>query len=304
MVHRLPRWLVAVISLATIGLAWVGSTASGADRAKAYNPPPILNTIPASLKAACSSSDKKIAEIQKRGVLNWAIGVSPPFGFKLANGQWAGVEADNARELAKILGVKASITDYSYDVLPTTLPADKADIIGAQLFVTADRKKVIDFSKTYYLSGQLFYVLKSSPYKTIADLNKPNIRFIAGTGSGQLTLAPKYIPQAKINNAPLQGQLLLYNYLVSGQDDVTMGEAAPMKVEIQKYGDLAAIGLHGRITTPRASPSEVLSPFQVAFGLPKGDAGWSKCVNAWISNMQTTGRLNKRLDYWLAQKVA
>src|SRR5262249_24306445 len=210
--------VVAVTRPGAMGRAGAGPPERGPDRGKPSTPPPILTPTPASLKAACSSSDKKIAEIQKRGVLNWAIGVSPPFGFKLPNGQWAGVEADNARELAKILGVKVNITDYSYDVLPTTLPADKADIIGAQLFVTADRKKVIDFSNTYSLSGQLFYVLKSSSYKTIADLNKPNIRFIAGTGSGQLTLALNYIPKAQINNAPLEGQLLLYNYLVAGQD--------------------------------------------------------------------------------------
>jgi ABC-type amino acid transport substrate-binding protein len=270
-----------------------------------FNPPPILSSIPASLKSACAAAKSpKIAEIQKRGVLNWAIGVSPPFGFQLPNGQWAGVEAQDAQELAKILGVKPSITAYSYDVLPTTLPADKSDIIGAQLFVTAARQKVINFSKVYYLSGQLFYVLKNSPYQTIADLNKPNINFIAGTGSGQLTLAPTYIPKAHINNAPLQGQLLLYNFLVSGQDQVTMGESAPMRVEIQKYGNLAAIGLHGRITSQNPSSKDILSPFKVAFGLPKGDPGWQNCVNAWVTNMLTTGRMQTRLNYWLQQKVS
>jgi ABC-type amino acid transport substrate-binding protein len=288
--------------VAAVG-ASVGVAAPTGEKAT-YNPPPIIGAVPASLKSACSSTTGRIAAIKKRGTLNWAIGVSPPFGFKLPNGQWAGVEAQNAAELAKILGVKFSITDYSYDILPTTLAANKADIIGAQLFVTADRKKVIDFSNPYYLSGQVFYVLKTSSYKTIADLNNPDVTFIYGTGGAQGALAKQYIPKAKVTTAPLQGQLLLYPFLASKQDDVSMGEAAPMKVLIDQYKNLVAIGVHGRITTPRASRSDMLTPFPVAFGLPKNDPAFTKCVNAWISNMKTSGRLNKRLDYWLAQKVS
>jgi polar amino acid transport system substrate-binding protein len=291
------------VALTAVG-ASVGSAAPVRHTATtAFNPPPILKSVPASLKNACTSTTGRIASIKKAGTLNWAIGVSPPFGFKLPNGKWAGVEAQNAAELAKILGVKFSITDYSYDILPTTLAANKADIIGAQLFVTADRKKVISFSTPYYLSGQVFFVLKTSPFKTIGDLNKPEVRFVYGTGGAQGALAKQYIPKAKVSTAPLQGQLILYNFLASNQADVTMGEAAPMKVEVDRYKNLVAIGLHGRITTPRVAPKEMLTPFPVAFGLPKGDPAWTKCVNAWISNMKTSGRLNKRLDYWLAQKV-
>jgi polar amino acid transport system substrate-binding protein len=304
--HR--RWTrTTTFGIVTVAVAAIGAsvgTAAPARQQATFNPPPIIGTVPASLKSACTSSTGRIAAIKKRGTLNWAIGVSPPFGFKLSNGKWAGVEAQNAAELAKILGVKFNITDYSYDILPTTLAANKADIIGAQLFVTADRKKVIDFSVPYYLSGQVFYVLKSSPYKTIADLNKPNVRFVYGTGGAQGTLAKQYIPKAKVSTAPLQGQLLLYSFLASKQADVSMGEAAPMKVLVDQYKDLVAIGVHGRITTTRAAPKDMLTPFPVAFGLPKSDPAWTKCVNTWIGNMKTSGRLNKRLDYWLAQKVS
>jgi ABC-type amino acid transport substrate-binding protein len=301
--------ILACGGMLAVGLAAATGTASTARESAAaaqFHPPPIIGTVPPALKAACSASSKKIDEIKGRGTLNWAIGVSPPFGFKLANGQWAGIEAQNAAELAKILGVKFKITDYSYDVLPQTLVADKADIIGAQLFVTAERKKVIDFSTPYYKSGQLFYVLKSSPFQTIADLNKPSVHFVYGTGGAQLVLAKKYIPKAKITDAPLRGQLLLYDFLAAHQADATMTEAAPMKVIFDKFKNppLAAIGLKGRVKGERAKPTEILSPFDVAFGLPKGDTGWTRCVNTWIKNMQTTGRLNKRLDYWLAQKVA
>ena len=67
---------------------------------------------------------------------------------------------------------------------------------------------------------------------------------------------------------------------------------------------LAAIGLKGRVTGRRASPDEVLDPFDVAFGLPMGDPAWKGCVNAWVRDLLDSGRMEKRLDYWLAQHVS
>jgi len=106
------------------------------------------------VKTACQPTQSpRIADIQKRGDLAWGIGVSPPFGFKLPSGEWAGVEADNAKELANILGVKATIQDFDYSLMPTALQSNQADIVGAQLFVTPARQQAIDFSHTYYLSA-------------------------------------------------------------------------------------------------------------------------------------------------------
>jgi ABC-type amino acid transport substrate-binding protein len=47
----------------------------------------------------------------------------------------------------------------------------------------------------------------------------------------------------------------------------------------------------------------MLDPFDVAFGLPKGDERWRGCVNAWVHDLLASGRMTERLDYWLAQPV-
>ena len=66
---------------------------------------------------------------------------------------------------------------------------------------------------------------------------------------------------------------------------------------------LAAIGLNGRVAGERASSEDVLDPFDVAFGLPKGDDRWRACINAWVRDLLDSGRMAERLDYWLAQSV-
>ena len=125
-------------------------------------------------------SSPTLDRIRREGTLFWAIGATPRFGFKLRDGRWAGVEAQNAAELATLLGVDYDITEYTYDVLPRTLTTGQADIVGAQLFVTPERDRLIDFSTPYYRTGQLFYVPRDSPYQTIDDLNRPSVRFVVG----------------------------------------------------------------------------------------------------------------------------
>jgi ABC-type amino acid transport substrate-binding protein len=297
---------IATAALAACGGGGAGEgAASGNGATGSFHPPAIQTHVAEAVRKACDLPSPTIDRIRKEGVLFWAIGVSPPFGFELERGVWAGVEAQNAAELATILGVDFDIAEYSYDVLPEALVTGQADIAGAELFVTDERKKLIDFSTPYYESGQLFYVLEHSPYQTIDDLNRPNVRFVYGTGTAQLDLAKKYIPEAKIRDTPLGNRLLLHDVLAANRADATMSQAAAMKVVLEKFRDppLAAIGLHGRVTGDRASSGDVLDPFDVAFGLPKGDARWRGCVNAWVRDLLDSGRMAKRLDYWLAQPV-
>lgn len=303
--------LVLALSGCAVGDSGGGTSAS-ADQDAAGGAParagaPVLDGFSDAVVQACDAQKSPVIQrIQDRGVLQWGIGISPPFGFKDGSGNWAGVEADNAQELAAILGVDVRIQDYDYGVMTAAIASEKADIVGAQLFITPERAEAIDFSEPYYLSGQLFYVLEDSPYQSIEDLNQPDVRFVYGTGGGQKLLAEKYIPKAKISDAPLRGQLLLYEFLASGQADVSMVEAAPMPVLLEKYRSpqLAAIGLNGRVAGERATDEEIIDPFDVAFGLPKGDAGWKGCVDAWVEDAKASGRMTERIEYWLDQNIA
>jgi ABC-type amino acid transport substrate-binding protein len=113
------------------------------------------------------------------------------------------------------------------------------------------------------------------------------------------------VPKAKISDRPLGNRLLLNDVLAANRADATMSQAAAMKVIREKFRSppLAAIGLNGRVTEERPSPEDVLDPFDVAFGLPKGDERWRGCVNAWVRELLDSGRMAKRVDYWLAQPV-
>jgi len=300
---------IAVLAVAIgllSGCAIGGSTAPAATSSSGSESrpgAPVTSGFDAAVVKACDVGSPTLSAIKERGTLQWGIGVSPPFGFKDSDGSWVGVEADNARELAALLGVDVQIQDYDYGVMTTALQTGKADILGAQLFITPERAQAIGFSDYYYLSGQLFYVLKDSTYQTIDDLNQPGVRFVYGTGNAQKAIAEKYIPNATISDAPLRGQLLLYEFLASGQADASMVEAAPMPVLLGRYTDpqLAAIGLNGRVETDKAREADVIDPFEVAFGLPQDDQAFKGCIDAWVGEAKTSGRMDERIQYWLDQ---
>lgn len=279
----------------------VGNTATGT-----FRPPPLPATVDPGVQAACDASSPTLDRIRDEGILFWAIGVSPPFGFELRSGIWAGVEAQNAAELAAVLGVDLDVSEYSYDVLPEALVSGQADIAGAELFVTDERRELIDYSRPYYRSGQLFYVLEDSPYRTIGDLDHPDVRFVYGTGTAQLELAQRYVPRAQVSDQPLGTRLLLHDALAAGEADATMSQAAAVKVVRERFRSppLAAIGRRGRVSTDRPAQADVLDPFDVAFGLPRGDAAWRGCIDAWVGDLLDSGRMQRRIDYWLGQPVS
>lgn len=277
-------------------------TPGASDAAEEFPRPPTDGEIsPAVAKACTADASPTIKRIQDSGTLNWALGISPPFGFKDTDGAYAGVEVDNAEELAHILGVKAKIQDYDYGLLPPAITSGKADIIGAQLFITPERAKVIDFSTPYYVSGQLFYVLADSKWQTIDDLNSADNKFVFGTGNAQEGVAKSIIPKAPRTAAPLRGQALLYDFLSSKRADSSMTEAQLMKPLLSQFTDpaLAAIGMNGRVTTERPTDADLIEPFDVAFGLPKGDAGFKSCIDAWVADMKTSTSIDQRIEYWL-----
>lgn len=250
------------------GLTYGNTEKVDSQRAGAPDPKAATDTV----KQACSQkASPTIARIQKAGTLNWGIGVSPPFGFTGPSGNWQGVEAENAVELAHILGVEPKILPYDYSVMTTALQSGKADIVGAQLFDTPERRQVIDFSEPYYKSGQIYYVRKDSPYQSIDDLNSAHVKFVYGTGGAQGGLAKKYTPKATRQEVPLQGQLIPYQFLATKRADATMGEAAALPVLGKRFTNppVVAIGLHGRINGDLPSEQDVLDPFNVAFGLAK-----------------------------------
>jgi polar amino acid transport system substrate-binding protein len=259
----------------------------------------------AAVKSACvAEKSPTIKAIKDRGTLEWGTGISLPTATKDADGNFIGVEPDNAKELADILGVKPEVKAYTYDLLAPTVATGTADIVGANLYITDTRRKAIDFSDPYNHEGSVFVVLASrSDLNTISDLNRPEVKVITGTGTGLVDLAAKFLSNAQQSTADISS-IPEVQFIMTKQADVTMVDTPrlPLMVRAARGTPLKFIGKRGVINGVPAR-EDMIDPYDIGFGVRKGDAGFLNCLNAWVKDLTETGRYQQRWDHWLATLI-
>jgi ABC-type amino acid transport substrate-binding protein len=249
------------------------------------------------VKEACTAAKSpKIKEIQDRGTLRWALGIAAPFGAKDASGNYIGADPQSAQELADILGVKLELKDYSYNLLPPTVATGVADIAGT-LYITDERRKVLDFSIPWQQDGQLYVVLEErSDLNSLSDLNKQDIKIVTRVGSGQVDLTKKLMPNAQVITAEVipGGEA---QYLIAKQADATIVDAVSSPLMQKAAGNVRVkmIGNRGPLTGG-PQDEDLIEPFPNGFGVAKGDQGFIDCLNAWVEDGVRSGRFHERFN--------
>ena len=76
-------------------------------------------------------------------------GTYPPFSFQGDDGKLTGFEVEFAQELAKHLGVKASLKPTKWDGMLASLDSKRIDVVINQVTISDERKKKYDFSTPY-----------------------------------------------------------------------------------------------------------------------------------------------------------
>lgn len=232
-----------------------------------------------------------IASIKANGSLRTAHGLFPPFAFQDPKqpDTLIGIDLDTVHDLADVMGVELNTVIVDWGVLAAGLQSDRYDMIASGFFALPERAEVVGFSKPYQMSGQYFYALKDrTDLNTIEDLNKDTITFIYGTGSAQKSLAEKYIPNAKVVDAPFRGQFILYEYLKTGRADVTATDSIYWPLIQKFYPDVKIV----------PENSEPIEPFPIAIAFKKDDAGMQVCVDAYVDWLLATNTFQERLAYW------
>jgi octopine/nopaline transport system substrate-binding protein len=107
-------------------------------------------------------------------------GAYAPWNFTGPGGKLEGFEIDLANDLCNRMKVKCEIVGQDWDGIIPALQAKKYDAIMAGMSVTDERKKVIDFSRTYANAPNTFVVAANSPLANMpltgqtVDLGSPD----------------------------------------------------------------------------------------------------------------------------------
>lgn len=151
---------------------------------------------------AHAEQDQTWEKIKERGELR--VGLSAdyaPMEFEhTVNGktEYAGVDIDLAKKIAKDNNLKLKIVNMSFDSLLGALKTGKIDIIISGMTSTPERKKQVDFSDSYVMTKNIMLVKKDkvNEYKDIKDFNNKKVGAQKGTEQEK-------IAQTEIENASI-----------------------------------------------------------------------------------------------------
>lgn len=133
------------------------------------------------LLTGCGGEEKKAADSAK--VLR--VGTEPvfaPFEFpKEGSKDLTGFDIELIEALGKQMGYKVEMVSMGFDALIPALNSNNIDVAIAGMTITDERKKVVDFTESYYTSGLMIMVRKDSNIKSIDDLKGKTIACQIGT---------------------------------------------------------------------------------------------------------------------------
>lgn len=209
-----------------------------------------------------------------------------PFSFKDVDGQVKGVEADIAREIAKrILGSEKKISFKHItpkDRIKSVNSGD-VDMVISTMTITPKRKKLVEFSKPYFVAGQAICVKKSSDIDSYHDLINKNVIVILGTtGENNLrSLVPNAFIQGYVNNSDaFKAFKMSGNDAISTDDSLLFG----LVLENNNY----------KLLPVRLSKE----PYGIAFKKSKDAASLKKEVNKILNDMKEDGSLETIKENW------
>lgn len=85
----------------------------------------------------------------------------PPFEQVKGN-KYVGIDVEIAKLIADTLGLELVIADMAFDAVVTSIGSNGVDIGMSGLTITAERKKTVNFSETYYIESQYVLTLESN----------------------------------------------------------------------------------------------------------------------------------------------
>lgn len=237
------------------------------------------------LLTGCGGEEKKAADAPK--VLR--AGTEPafaPFEFpQEGSKELTGFDVELVQALGQKLGYKVEMVSMGFDALIPALQAGNIDVAIAGMTITDERKKVVDFTDSYYTSGLMIMVRKDSTVKSIDDLKGKTIACQIGT-TGENKSRSVEGATVKAFNTQDEAALELKN----GGADAVIGDAPVIEYYMTKAGKEFAKTVGEKMEA---------EPYGIAL---KKDNKLTADLNKALAEMQKNGEYDKLYTKWFGEK--
>ncbi|EFR30465.1 transporter substrate-binding domain-containing protein [Eremococcus coleocola] len=211
------------------------------------------------------------------------------FGFyNIENGEIEGFDIDVAKELTKRLTGDSKHAKFVEVTSKTRIPLlrnGNIDAIIATMTINEARKKVVDFTDTYFDAGQSLLVAKDSKINSIDNLDA-STTVVSVKGSTSSQNIKKLAPQAKLIELETYAEGL--TALKAGQGDALTTDNAILLGLISENPDFRLAG-----------ENFTEEPYGIAVN--KNQADFKNQLNQALAAMKADGTYQKIYDKWFAE---
>ncbi|MCP4362997.1 MAG: transporter substrate-binding domain-containing protein [Chloroflexi bacterium] len=215
----------------------------------------------------------------------------PPFEYYNDNFQMDGFDIALIQEVGKRLGVQVEIKDMAFAGLEEALQINQVDVVAAALTVTDQRKGVVDFSNTYFMSEDALLANSGSAINSIDNIDQLADKKV---GVERGTVYDNWLQKNMVETGKMPPQnLLVYESmdhalrdLREGRSDLVALDKIPADAAVQA-GGVKLVG-------------EGLNMQQIALGIGKGQTNLQAQLNSALTDMQNDGTLNQLVKQYMA----
>jgi ABC-type amino acid transport substrate-binding protein len=267
-----------------VGLAAAGAVAGLAGAAS-----------PAAAQLLDNGVDPKsvLAKLKKGATLDVGYAQTPVWFFKdPKSGELRGVYKELVDMLVRDLEMSVNWQEVTFANATVGLRRGDFDLFGSSAVYTVPRGLVSNFVGPLWSKGSLAIVRKedAAKYKTLADLNSPDVIFSVNAGASEEQRMPILFPKAKVA-------------AVSGQQAMAAEPVRTGRATVYVTGDSDAIVL-AKHNANWAQIIDVAHPFDKrpnTWLIRHGDAAWKSFLDTWATAMTVNGEVQRLFDKYMTE---
>jgi polar amino acid transport system substrate-binding protein len=205
----------------------------------------------------------------------------PPMEF-VKEGKRTGFDIELTEALVAAMGRKIEWIDIDFKGLIPALVSRRADLAMSAIYITDERRKVVDFSDPYFAGGLVVLTPKAGPIKSLKDLDGHKVSVQVGTKSVGF-LKDNY---PKVERVEVEKNQEMFNLVEIGRADAAVTGKPAAKIFAQAKPALHVLA--EQLTTEdygiavRKDAPEIRDAVNAALKKIKADGTYERLVNKWF----------------------
>lgn len=208
----------------------------------------------------------------------------PPMEY-IDAGKHTGFDVEMVEAIGKAMGRKVEWVDIDFKGLIPGLISRRFDMAVSAIYITDERRKVVDFTVPYYTGGLVALVKEgNTTIKTPADLNGKKVSVQVGTKS--VSYVQEKYPQVQLMEVEKNQEM--FNLVDIGRSDAAVTGKPAAYQYVRTRPGLKVLG--EQLTTEeygmaiRKDTPELTRAVNAAIDKLKADGTYAQIVKKWFSN--------------------